>query len=32
MGYELVEGRLADNRITEVQRVSFAPQSGDDRH
>jgi hypothetical protein len=32
MGYELVEGRLADNRIAEVQRVSFAPQSGDDRH
>jgi len=27
MGYEIVEGRLANGRITELQRVSFAPQA-----
>jgi hypothetical protein len=26
LGYEMVEGRIADNRIREVRRVSFAPQ------
>jgi hypothetical protein len=25
MGYELVEGRVGERRITEVRRVSFAP-------
>jgi len=25
MGYELVEGRVGEKRITEVRRVSFAP-------
>ena len=29
MGYEIVEGRLLDNRIAEVRRVNYAPQSGD---
>jgi hypothetical protein len=29
MGYEIVEGRMLDNRIAEVRRVNYAPQSGD---
>jgi len=29
MGYEIVEGRVLENRIAEVRRVSYAPQSGD---
>ena len=29
MGYEIVEGRLANGRITELKRISFAPRSGD---
>jgi hypothetical protein len=28
MGYEIVEGSLANGRITELQRVSFAPPAG----
>jgi hypothetical protein len=27
MGYEIVEGRLASGRITELTRISFAPQT-----
>jgi hypothetical protein len=27
LGYELVEGRLADSRISEIGRISFAPRS-----
>jgi hypothetical protein len=27
MGYEIVEGRLANGRITELTRISFAPQA-----
>ena len=27
MGYEIVEGRLADDRISEMRRVNFAPQA-----
>jgi hypothetical protein len=26
LGYEIVEGNLADNRIRETRRVSFAPR------
>jgi hypothetical protein len=29
MGYEIVEGRVSDNRIAEVRRVNYAPQSAD---
>jgi len=29
LGYELVEGRVAQGRITEARRVNFAPRSGD---
>jgi hypothetical protein len=29
MGYEIVEGRVTDNRIAEVRRVNYAPQSAD---
>ena len=29
MGYEIVEGRVLDDRIAEVRRVNYAPQSGD---
>ncbi len=29
LGYELVEGRLAQGRIAESRRVNFAPRSGD---
>ena len=29
MGYEIVEGRVSDNRIAEVRRVNYAPQSSD---
>ncbi|MGE0873094.1 MAG: beta-propeller domain-containing protein [Burkholderiales bacterium] len=29
LGYELVEGRLAQGRIAEARRVNFAPRSGD---
>ncbi len=30
MGYEIVEGRLAADRITEMRRVNFAPQAVDE--
>jgi len=29
MGYEIVEGRMQENRIAEVRRVNYAPQSAD---
>ena len=29
MGYEIVEGRVTNNRIAEVRRVNYAPQSAD---
>jgi len=29
MGYEIVEGRVLENRIAEVRRINYAPQSGD---
>ena len=29
MGYEIVEGRVSDNRIAELRRVNYAPQSAD---
>ena len=29
MGYEIVEGRVLENRIAEIRRVSYAPQSSD---
>ncbi|HEX5612503.1 MAG TPA: beta-propeller domain-containing protein, partial [Burkholderiales bacterium] len=29
MGYEIVEGRVQENRIAEVRRINYAPQSGD---
>jgi Beta propeller domain len=32
MGYELVEGRVANGRITEQRRLNFAPDRQDKRH
>jgi hypothetical protein len=32
MGYEIVEGHLANGRITELQRISFAPQAAGHLH
>jgi hypothetical protein len=29
MGYEIVEGRVLENRIAEVRRINYAPHSGD---